>query len=62
MDLRHWVTDGLMFLFFLVIGTEVRRELAMGELTDRRTITVPVIAAVGGMLVPAGIGAPSPDA
>jgi Na+/H+ antiporter NhaA len=55
MDLRHWVNDGLMFLFFLVVGTEVRRELAMGELTDRRTLTVPAIAAVGGMVVPAAI-------
>ena len=55
MDLRHWVNDGLMFLFFLVVGIEVRRELAMGELTDRRTITVPALAAVGGMVVPAAI-------
>jgi len=54
-NLRHWVNDGLMFLFFLVVGIEVRRELAMGELTDRRTITAPAIAAVGGMLVPAAI-------
>jgi Na+/H+ antiporter NhaA len=55
MDLRHWITDGLMFLFFLVIGLEVRRELAMGELTDRRTMVVPALAAVGGMVVPAAI-------
>jgi Na+/H+ antiporter NhaA len=55
MDLRHWVNDGLLFLFFLVIGIEVRRELAMGELTDRRTIAVPAAAAVGGMVVPAAV-------
>lgn len=55
MDLRHWITDGLMFLFFLVIGLEVRRELAMGELTDRRTMVVPALAALGGMVVPAAI-------
>jgi Na+/H+ antiporter NhaA len=55
MDLRHWVTDGLMFFFFLAIGLEVRRELSMGELTDRRTVTVPAIAALGGMIVPAAI-------
>jgi len=55
MVLRRWVTDGLMFFFFLVVGLEVRRELAMGELTDRRTVTVPAIAAVGGMVVPAAI-------
>jgi Na+/H+ antiporter NhaA len=55
MQLREWVTDGLMFFFFLVIGLEVRRELAMGELTDRRTVAVPAIAAVGGVLLPAAI-------
>jgi Na+/H+ antiporter NhaA len=55
MDLRHWINDGLMFLFFLVVGIEVRRELVMGELTDRRTIAVPAIAAVGGMILPVAI-------
>jgi NhaA family Na+:H+ antiporter len=53
MDLRHWVDDGLMALFFLVVGLEVTREVAVGELHDRRTIGVPVVAAVGGMLLPA---------
>ena len=52
-DLRHWVDDGLMALFFFVIGLEVRRELAMGELTDRRRITVPALAALSGLAVPA---------
>jgi Na+/H+ antiporter NhaA len=53
MDLGHWVNDGLMALFFFVIGLEVRRELSMGELTDRRRLTVPALAALGGLVVPA---------
>jgi Na+/H+ antiporter NhaA len=53
MDLRHWVNDGLLALFFLVIGLEVRRELSVGELTDRRRVLVPALAALGGMAVPA---------
>ncbi len=55
LDLRDWVNDGLMFLFFWVIGLEVRRELALGELTERGTLTVPAIAAAGGMILPAAI-------
>jgi Na+/H+ antiporter NhaA len=54
-DLRGLLDDGLMFMFFVVVGLEVRRELAVGELTDRRVISVPAIAAIGGMLVPAAI-------
>jgi Na+/H+ antiporter NhaA len=52
-DLREWVNDGLMALFFFVIGLEIRREFDMGELRDRRRVAVPVLAAVGGMAVPA---------
>ena len=52
-DLRHWVNDGLMVFFFFVVGLEIRRELAMGELTDRRAAAVPALAAVAGMVVPA---------
>jgi Na+/H+ antiporter NhaA len=52
-DLRHWVNDGLMTFFFFVVGLEVRRELDMGELRERRRVAVPVIAALGGMVVPA---------
>ena len=53
MDLRHWVDDGLMALFFLVVGLEVTREITVGELRDRRTVGVPVLAALGGMAMPA---------
>jgi NhaA family Na+:H+ antiporter len=53
LDLRHWVNDGLMAIFFLVVGLEVKRELLLGELRDRRRAALPVIAAVGGMIVPA---------
>lgn len=55
MDLHHWVNDGLMVVFFFVIGLEVRRELAVGELTVRRRVVVPLAAGIGGMLVPAAI-------
>ena len=54
-DLRHWVDDGLMVFFVLVVGLEARRELTMGDLTDRRTVRVPVIASLAGMAVPAAI-------
>jgi Na+/H+ antiporter NhaA len=52
-DLRHWVNDGLMTFFFFVVGLEVRRELDMGEFRERRRVAVPVIAALGGMTIPA---------
>ncbi|GAA1504643.1 Na+/H+ antiporter NhaA [Nocardioides humi] len=53
MDLHHWVNDGLMVVFFFVIGLEVRREFSVGELTERSRLVVPVIAGIGGMVVPA---------
>jgi Na+/H+ antiporter NhaA len=55
LDLRHWVNDGLMALFFFVVGLEIRRELDMGELRERRRVATSVMAAVGGMVVPAGL-------
>jgi Na+:H+ antiporter, NhaA family len=54
-DLQHWVNDGLMTLFFLVVGLEIKREITTGELRDPRTLALPVVAAVGGMVVPAAI-------
>ncbi|SDN33154.1 Na+/H+ antiporter NhaA [Allokutzneria albata] len=51
----EWAKDGLLALFFFVAGLELKRELVVGELSDRKAATLPVIAALGGMLVPAGI-------
>jgi Na+/H+ antiporter NhaA len=48
-DLRHWVNDGLMTLFFLVVGLEAKRELDLGELRERSRLALPVTAALGGM-------------
>jgi Na+/H+ antiporter NhaA len=53
LDLRHWINDGLMALFFFVVGLEIRREFDMGELRERRRVATPVLAAIGGMVVPA---------
>ncbi|MDQ4104213.1 MAG: Na+/H+ antiporter NhaA, partial [Actinomycetota bacterium] len=52
-DLRHWVNDGLMVFFFFLVGMEVRRELSMGELIHRSRLTVPALAAIAGLVVPA---------
>jgi Na+/H+ antiporter NhaA len=54
-DLRHWVNEGLMTFFFLVVGLEAKRELDMGELRQRQRLAIPVLAAVGGMIVPIAI-------
>jgi Na+/H+ antiporter NhaA len=51
-DLRGWVNDGLMAIFFLLIGLEVRREFDMGEFRERRRLALPVMAAIGGMALP----------
>ncbi|MGA2926451.1 MAG: Na+/H+ antiporter NhaA, partial [Solirubrobacteraceae bacterium] len=55
MDLRHWVNEGLMAFFFLVVGLEARREFDLGDLRDRRRLALPVLAGVAGMLVPIAI-------
>lgn len=52
-DLLHWVNDGLMVIFFFVVGLEIKREITSGELGDRKRAAMPVMAAIGGMLFPA---------
>jgi Na+/H+ antiporter NhaA len=54
-DLRHWINDGLMVFFFFVVGLEVRREFDIGELRERRRLVVPMVAGLGGMIVPIAI-------
>lgn len=54
-SLQHWINDGLMAIFLFVVGLEVKREMVHGELRYPKRATLPVAAAVGGMLVPAGI-------
>jgi Na+/H+ antiporter NhaA len=54
-DLRHWVNDGLMALFFFVVGLEARREFDLGELRDRRRLALPFVAGIGGMVIPVAI-------
>lgn len=51
-DLRHWVNEGLMTLFFLVVGLEAKRQLDLGELRERRRLAVPMVAAICGVVVP----------
>jgi Na+:H+ antiporter, NhaA family len=53
LDLRHWVNDGLMALFFFMVGLEIKRELVAGELRSARNAALPVVAAMGGMVLPA---------
>jgi NhaA family Na+:H+ antiporter len=53
MDLHHWIDDGLMVLFFLVVGLEIKREIVKGELASFRQAALPIIAALGGMILPA---------
>ena len=53
MSLEHWVNDGLMVIFFLLVGLEIKREVLFGELTSLRRASLPFAAAVGGMVAPA---------
>jgi NhaA family Na+:H+ antiporter len=52
-DLQHWINDGLMTLFFFVVALEIKREMVRGELSEKKTATLPVLAAVGGVIAPA---------
>lgn len=55
MTMEHWVNDGLMTIFFLLIGLELERELYVGELSNFKNALLPILAAVGGIIMPAGI-------
>ncbi|MEN3269095.1 Na+/H+ antiporter NhaA [Pseudonocardia sp.] len=54
-DLRHWINDGLMVLFFFSVGLEISREMVLGELRGVRALATPALAALGGLTVPAGL-------
>lgn len=53
--LEYWINDGLMTIFFLLIGLELEREIYIGELSNFRNALLPITAAIGGMLIPAGL-------
>ena len=53
--LHHWINDGLMSVFFFLVGLELKREFIAGELADLRNTVLPIGAAVGGMLIPAAV-------
>ncbi len=54
-SLKHWINDGLMAIFFFIVGLEVKREIVLGELRDMRKAALPIAAAIGGMVFPAGL-------
>lgn len=53
LDLHAWLNDGLMTIFFFVVGLEIKRELTLGHLASRKAATLPIVAAIGGMAAPA---------
>lgn len=53
MDLKTWINDALMSIFFLLVGLEIKREFLIGELSSLKIAAFPIIGAIGGMLVPA---------
>jgi NhaA family Na+:H+ antiporter len=54
-SLHHWINDGLMAVFFFMVGLEIKREMLVGELSSVRQAALPIAAAIGGMVVPAGL-------
>lgn len=55
LSIEHWINDGLMAVFFLLVGLELKREFLVGELSSLKKATLPIFSALGGMLIPAGI-------
>jgi NhaA family Na+:H+ antiporter len=55
LTLEHWINDALMVVFFFLVGLEVKREIVVGELREPRRAALPILAAIGGMVVPAGV-------
>lgn len=53
LSIHHWINDALMTIFFLVVGLEIKREIAVGQLSTRKRLALPLVAALGGMVVPA---------
>lgn len=54
-SLQHWINDGLMAIFFFIVGLEIKREVLVGELSDPKNVVLPIVAAIGGMFFPAVI-------
>ncbi|HEX9022445.1 MAG TPA: Na+/H+ antiporter NhaA [Geobacteraceae bacterium] len=54
-SLRYWINEGMMTMFFFVVGLEIKREFVTGELSDRRKAILPLVAAAGGMIVPGAL-------
>ena len=52
-NIHHWINDGLMAIFFFIIGLEIKREILVGELSNIKVAMLPILAAIGGMVLPA---------